>query len=268
MIRDITIGQYYSVDSPIHRLDPRVKIIGTLLYIISLFTFSNFAGYAVAIAFFGIMVVVSKIPFSYIIKGLKPIIFMLIFTAVLNLFWTPGNEFFSWGVFSLTWEGLRKTIFISLRLIFLLLGSSLMTLATTPNQLTDGLEKLLSPLKVLHVPVHEIAMMMSIALRFIPILIEETDKIMKAQAARGADFESGNLWQRLKNMLPILIPLFTSAIRRASDLALAMDARCYHGGIGRTKMRPLKYNLRDFCAYVICFIYIALLVVVVHVSPF
>lgn len=268
MIRDITIGQYYAAESPIHRLDPRVKIIGTLLYIISLFTFSDFAGFAVAIAFFGIMVVVSKVPFSYIIRGLKPIIIMLIFTAVLNMFWTPGREFFAFGMITLTWEGLRKAIFISLRLIFLLQGSSLMTLTTTPNQLTDGLERLLAPLRLIRVPVHEIAMMMSIALRFIPILVEETNKIMKAQSARGADFESGNLMQRLKNMLPILIPLFASAIRRAGELALAMDSRCYHGGAGRTKMRPLKYNIRDFCAYVICFIYIALLIIVVQISPF
>lgn len=266
MIRDITIGQYYSVDSPIHRLDPRVKIVATLLYIISLFLFDNLIGYLVAGVFFGIMVVVSKVPFSYVVRGLRPILFIVIFTAVLKLFWTPGNVFFSWGMINMTWEGLYKTVFISLRLIFLLLGSSLMTLTTTPNQLTDGLERLLSPLKILHVPVHELAMMMSIALRFIPILIEETDKIMKAQAARGADFETGNVLQRLKNMLPIFVPLFVSAIHRAGDLALAMDARCYHGGKGRTKMHPLKYGLTDIAAYAICFMYIGVLVFVVNVA--
>lgn len=259
MIRDITIGQYYAADSVIHRLDPRVKIMGTLAYIISLFLFDNFWGYAVAVAFFGMMVALSKVSFSYIVRGLKPIFFMLVFTAILNLFWTPGTSFFRWGVINLTWEGLRKAVFISLRLIFLILGSSLMTLTTTPNQLTDGLERLLKPLRHLHVPVHEIAMMMSIALRFIPILVEETDKIMKAQTARGADFESGNVMQRLKSMMPILVPLFVSAIRRANDLALAMDARCYHGGNGRTKMHPLQYQGRDMAAYGVCVAYLAVI---------
>lgn len=268
MIRDITIGQYYAKDSIIHRLDPRVKIIATLIYIISLFTFDDFLGYVVAVGFFFMAVAFSKVPFSYIVKGLKPIIFMLIFTGVLNLFWTPGKAFFSVGFLTLTYEGVRKAIFISLRLIFLILGSSLMTLTTSPNQLTDGLEKILRPLNHIRVPVHELALMMSIALRFIPILVEETDKIMKAQAARGADFESGNIFHRLKNMLPILVPLFVSAIRRANELALAMDARCYHGGNGRTKMFPLKYKKRDFGAYVVSICYIAVLILVVRISPF
>lgn len=268
MIRDITIGQYYRADSVLHRLDPRVKIIGTLLYIISLFTFSDFLGYVVAIAFFVGMVCLSKVPFSYIVRGLKPIFFMLLFTAVLNLFWTPGTAFFKFGVIELTWEGLQKTAFISLRLILLILGSSLMTLTTTPNQLTDALERLLRPLKYIRVPVHELAMMMSIALRFIPILIEETDKIMKAQMARGADFESGNIMQRLKSMLPILVPLFVSAIHRAGDLALAMDARCYHGGAGRTKMHPLRYQGKDILAYLFCIGYLIILTVIVRISPF
>ena len=262
MIRDITIGQYYRADSVIHRLDPRVKIAGTLLYIISLFAFHNFAGYAVAAVFFAVMVFLSKVPISYIIRGLKPVFFVLVFSAVLNLFWTPGESFFTWGVIDLTWEGLYKTIYISLRLIFLVLGSSLMTFTTTPNQLTDALEKVLRPLKYIRVPVHELAMMMSIALRFIPILIEETDKIMKAQAARGADFESGSIVHRLKNMIPILIPLFVSAIHRANDLALAMDARCYHGGEGRTKMHPLRYRGQDFLAYGVCICYTLLIFVV------
>lgn len=268
MIRDITIGQYYHTESPIHRLDPRVKIVATIMYIISLFTFSDFMGYIVAIGFFGILVYLSKVPFSYIVRGLKPIIFMLVFTAVLNLFWTPGHAFIHVGFLSLTWEGLQKCIFISLRLIFLILGSSLMTLTTTPNQLTDGIERLLRPLSVIKVPVHEVAMMMSIALRFIPILVEETDKIMKAQMARGADFESENILQRLKSMLPILVPLFVSAIRRANELALAMDARCYHGGKGRTKMHPLKYGKKDIGAYLVCIVYIAALIAVVRISPF
>lgn len=267
MIRDITIGQYYSTDSPIHQLDPRVKIWGTLLYIISLFTFRDFAGYAVAIAFFWGILALSKIPLSYTVKGLKPIFVLLVFTAFLNLFYTDGTVFLQLGVLKMTWEGLQKMCYISLRLIFLVLGSSLMTLTTTPNQLTDGLERIFRPLKVLKVPVHEMAMMMSIALRFIPILVEETNRIMKAQTARGADFESGNLLQRLRNMLPILIPLFSSAIRRANDLALAMDARCYHGGEGRTKMRPLKYDKKDFTAYLCLALYVVVLAVVVWLSP-
>jgi len=262
MIRDITIGQYYRAGSVIHRLDPRVKIVGTLLYIISLFAFSDFVGYAAAAAFFGVMVFLSKVPFSYIIRGLKPVFFVLIFTSVLNLFWTPGESFFTWGVIDLTWEGLYKTVFIAMRLILLVLGSSLMTFTTTPNQLADAIEKLLRPLRHLHVPIHELSMMMSIALRFIPILVEEADKIMKAQAARGADFESGSIVRRLKNMMPILVPLFISAIRRANDLALAMDARCYHGGGGRTKMHPLRYRRQDFMAYAVCICYSLLIFVV------
>ncbi|MCI8781390.1 MAG: energy-coupling factor transporter transmembrane protein EcfT [Lachnospiraceae bacterium] len=259
MIRNITIGQYYAADSVVHRLDPRVKVVGTLVYIVSLFLFNNFWGYAVAVGCFYAVTVMSKVPFSYIVRGLKPVFLMLVFTALLNLFWTPGTAFLQLGAAELTWEGLRKAVFMSLRLIFLILGSSLMTLTTTPNQLTDALEKLLAPLRHLHVPVHEIAMMMSIALRFIPILVEETDRIMKAQMARGADFESGNMIQRLRNMLPILVPLFVSAVHRANDLALAMDARCYHGGSGRTKMHPLRYQGRDFAAYLICIAYCVLL---------
>lgn len=266
MIRDITIGQYYGVDSVIHRLDPRVKIVGTLLYLISLFTFSGFMGYVAAIAFFGVITALSRVPLSYILRGLKPVFIMLVFTAFLNLFWTSGESFFTWGWINLTWEGLYKALFISLRLIMLILGASLMTLTTTPNQLTDGIERLLRPLRHIHVPVHELAMMMSIALRFIPILVEETDRIMKAQTARGADFESGNVIRRLKNMMPILVPLFVSAVHRANDLALAMDARCYHGGEGRTRMHPLRYSSRDILAYGVCICYLALLIVAVQIA--
>lgn len=267
MIRDITIGQYYSGDSVMHRLDPRVKILGTLAYMISLFTFRDFAGYAVAILFFAMVLALSRIPFSYAARGLKPIFVLMVFTAFLNLFWTDGTVFFRMGALEVTWEGLYKMAYISLRLVLLVLGSSLMTLTTTPNQLTDGLERILRPLRAFRVPVHEMAMMMSIALRFIPILIEETNRIMKAQTARGADFESGNLLQRLRNMLPLLIPLFVSAIRRATDLALAMDARCYHGGAGRTKMHPLRYGKIDFAAYGCLVAYLGILQVAVRVSP-
>ena len=262
MIRDITIGQYYATDSVIHRLDPRVKVVGTLAYLISLFCFNKFSGYIIAALFFAILVKISHVPFKFMVKGLKPIMFMLIFTAALNLFWTPGEVVLvkAW-VFTITLEGVKRSVFMALRLTFLIIGSSLMTLTTTPNQLTDALEKLLKPLNKIKVPVHEIAMMMSIALRFIPILVDETDKIMKAQMARGADFESGNVIQRIKAMLPILIPLLISAARRANDLALAMDARCYHGGDGRTKMKPLQYGRNDAMAYFSVVLYIIVLIV-------
>ena len=258
MIRDITIGQYYATDSVIHRLDPRVKVVGTLAYLISLFCFNKFGGYIIAALFFAILVKISHVPFKFMVKGLKPIMFMLIFTAALNLFWTPGEVVLvkAW-VFTITLEGVKRSIFMALRLTFLIIGSSLMTLTTTPNQLTDALEKLLKPLNKIKVPVHEIAMMMSIALRFIPILLEETDKIMKAQIARGADFENGNLIQKAKNMVPLLVPLFISAFRRANDLAMAMEARCYHGGDHRTQMKPLHYEKRDYIAFVILVAYLA-----------
>lgn len=269
MIRDITIGQYYATDSVIHRLDPRVKVVGTLAYLISLFCFNKFSGYIIAALFFAILVKISHVPFKFMVKGLKPIMFMLIFTAALNLFWTPGEVVLvkAW-VFTITLEGVKRSVFMALRLTFLIIGSSLMTLTTTPNQLTDALEKLLKPLNKIKVPVHEIAMMMSIALRFIPILVDETDKIMKAQMGRGADFESGNVIQRIKAMLPILILLFISAARRANDLALAMDARCYHGGEGRTKMKPLKYKKQDVIAYLTVVAYAVVLGVVVKFSVF
>lgn len=267
MIRDITIGQYYTVDSLIHRLDPRVKVVGTLAYIISLFLFQPFAGFLIAGLFFGLVVYWSRVPFRFVLRGLKPIVFMLVFTAALNLFWTPGDTLLELGIINITVQGLKRSIFMALRLIFLIIGSSVMTLTTTPNQLTDAIEKLLRPLNRLHVPVHEVAMMMSIALRFIPILIEEMDKIMKAQKARGADFESGNLLHRLRSMLPILVPLFASAMRRATDLAYAMDARCYHGGVGRTKMKPLRYQGSDFVGYLVIVVYLLLIILVGRFSP-
>ncbi|MBE5960606.1 MAG: energy-coupling factor transporter transmembrane protein EcfT [Lachnospiraceae bacterium] len=262
MIRDITIGQYYPADSVLHKLDPRVKLIGTIVYIVSLFLFDSFIGYLLAGAFLFGVIKLSKVPFGYIVKGLKAVLFLLLFTVVFNIFLTPGEAIFSWKFITITKEGLRLAAFMAIRLVFLILGSSLMTFTTTPNQLTDGLESLLGPLKRIHVPVHEIAMMMSIALRFIPILLEETDKIMKAQQARGADFESGNLIQRAKAMVPILVPLFVSAFRRAGDLAMAMEARCYHGGDGRTKMKPLQYKNRDYTTFAVYVAYLACIVVV------
>lgn len=259
MIRDITIGQYYRADSPIHRLDPRTKIIGTLAYIISLFLFRQYTGFFVAVLFLGLIIHFSQVPMRFILRGLRPVLFMLLFTAMLNLFWTPGTPLITLGFLQITAEGIRRTVFLAVRLVLLILGSSMMTLTTTPNQLTDAMENLLAPLHRLHMPVHEVAMMMSIALRFIPILIEETNKIMKAQMARGADFEDGNLFRRLKSMIPILVPLFASSIRRANDLANAMDARCYHGGGGRTKMKPLRYQMGDIQAYLLIGGYVALM---------
>ncbi len=262
MIRDITLGQFYPADSVLHRLDPRVKLCGTLVYVISLFLFQSFTGYIVAAAFLVSMIILSHVPVSFMLKGLKAIFILLVFTAVLNIFLTPGRELVSFWKITITIEGLRFAAFMVLRLVFLIVGSSIMTLTTTPSNLTDGLERGLGWLKILRVPVHEIAMMMSIALTFIPVLLEETDRIMKAQQARGADFESGNLIKRIKSLVPILVPLFVSAFRRANDLAIAMESRCYRGGEGRTKLHPLRYERRDLIAYLILFIYIALVITV------
>lgn len=263
MIRDITIGQYYPATSVIHRLDPRVKLAGTIIFIVSLFLFSSFLGYVVVTLFLVTVIKLSKVPFGFIVKGLKAVFLLLMFTVVLNMFLTPGKELVHIaGNVRITYEGLRVAIFMGVRLIFLIIGSSLLTLTTTPNSLTDGMEKGLSIFKKIGLPVHEIAMMMSIALRFIPILLEETDKIMKAQSARGADFESGGFIKRAKALIPILVPLFVSAFRRAIDLAMAMEARCYNGGEGRTKMKPLKYKRRDGLAYGVFALYIVVIVVV------
>lgn len=262
MIRDITIGQYYPTKSVIHSLDPRTKIIGTLLFIISLFMFDSFIGYGIVTVFLAACIIMSKVPFSYMIKGLKAIVMLLLLTVVINMFLTPGEPLVKVIGLTITKEGLRTAVFMGIRLMYLIIGSSVMTLTTTPNNLTDALERLLNPLKKIKVPVHEIAMMMSIALSFIPILIEETDKIMKAQMARGADFENKNIIKRVKSYIPILVPLFISAFRRAGDLAMAMEARCYHGGEGRTKMKPLKYARIDYIAYVMMLIYMVFVVVI------
>ena len=256
MLRDITLGQYYQTESILHKMDPRVKLGGTILYIISLFCFKNFIGYLLAALFLAIVIKLSKVPFKFMVKGMKAIVFLLIITVVFNLFLTPGTPIISIWKLNITIEGLKIAGTMAIRLVFLIIGSSVMTLTTTPNNLTDGMEKMLSPLKKIKVPVHEISMMMSIALRFIPILLEETDKIMKAQIARGADFESGNILKRAKALVPLLVPLFISAFRRANDLAMAMEARCYRGGDGRTKMKPLKYSARDYLAYAFIFAYL------------
>lgn len=262
MIRDITLGQYYPADSVLHRLDPRVKLCGTLLYVISLFLFQSFTGYIVASVFLVSMIVLSHVPVSFMFRGLKAVLILLILTAVLNVFLTPGRELVTFWKITITIEGLRLAGFMVLRLVYLIIGSSIMTLTTTPSNLTDGLEKGLGWMKILKVPVHEIAMMMSIALTFIPVLLEETDKIIKAQQSRGADFDSGNIIRRAKALVPILVPLFVSAFRRANDLAIAMEARCYRGGDGRTKLHPLKYVMRDYIAYAVLIIYLGAILVV------
>jgi energy-coupling factor transport system permease protein len=257
MIKDITIGQYYPADSTLHVLDPRSKLVGTFVFIISLFIFNNMLGYLLAAVFLFSMIKASKVPFKFIFRGLKAVIVLLLFTVTFNLFLTPGKEIFRIGFIEITREGLISAVQMAIRLTFLIVGSSLMTFTTTPNHLTDGLEKIMGPLRKIKVPVHEISMMMSIALRFIPILMEETDKIMKAQMARGADFETGGLIKKAKSLVPLLVPLFVSAFRRANDLAMAMEARCYRGGEGRTKMKPLKYNKRDMAAYLVLILYLA-----------
>ena len=259
-MRDITIGQYYPADSVLHRLDPRVKLVGTFAFLISLFVGKGIVAYAIATVFLAAMIRLSKVPFQMIIKGLKAIIIILLITVSFNLFLTEGEILFQAGFFKVTKEGVSVAFFMALRLIYLVVGASLMTLTTTPNDLTDGLESVLGPLKKIKVPVHEISMMMSIALRFIPILMEETDRIMKAQKARGADFESGNLMEKAKAMVPLLVPLFISAFRRANDLAMAMEARCYRGGEGRTKMKPLHYEAVDRKAYGILVLYLAVMI--------
>ena len=256
MIKDITIGQYYPAKSILHRLDPRVKFVGTIAFLISLFVANSLWGYLLATAFLAVVIVLSKVPVKFMMKGLKPLFFIFILTVAFNLFLVPGKVVVQIWILKITEEGIRQAIKIGIRLIYLVMGSSVMTLTTTPNQLTDGLEKLMRPLNKIKVPVHEIAMMMSIALRFIPILMEETDKIMKAQIARGADFESGNLIKKAKNLIPLLVPLFISAFRRADDLAMAMEARCYHGGDHRASMKPLKYQNHDIMAYLVLLVYL------------
>lgn len=268
MLRDMTIGQFYPVDSVIHRIDPRVKIVGVLMYLISLFLFRGFFGYGVVTLFLAVVIVLSKVPFSYVIRGMKPILFLLIITALFNLFGTRGDVAFQWGFISITWQGMRKALFMAMRLIYLIIGSSMLTYTTTPNQLTDAIEKLLKPLEKIRVPVHDFAMMMSLALRFIPILLEEANRIINAQTARGADFEEGKIWHRMRAMVSILVPLLVSATRRAYDLANAMEARCYRGGEGRTKMKPLKYHRSDYLSYGVLLLYFAGVIIVTHFIPY
>lgn len=260
MIRDITLGQYYPEQSVIHRLDARTKILGTLLYIIEIFLVNSFAGFGLVILALGVLIRISRVPVRFIFKGLKAVVFIILLTFVLNLFMFDGTVLWHWKFLTITYEGLYRSCFMALRLILLIIGTSMLTLTTKPMELTDGLEKLLKPFNRFGLPSHEIALMMSIALRFIPTLLEETDKIMKAQQARGADFESGNLIQRVKNMIPILIPLFVGSFRIAQDLALAMEARCYHGGVGRTRMKEIVFSRRDGMAGVLLAVFLGIVI--------
>ena len=250
MLKDITLGQYFPGTSVIHRLDPRTKLLGVILYIVALFLAKSWISYGVVLAFLILAVSVSKIPPKSIVSGMKPLVVILIFTGVLNLFYSDGGVVLVkiWKL-TITSEGLTRAIFMTSRILMLISGTFLLTYTTSPIALTDGLESLLGPLKKLHVPVHELSMMMCIALRFIPTLIEETDKIMNAQKARGADFENGSIIDRAKALIPVLVPLFISAFRRADELATAMECRCYHGGEGRTKMKLLRYGRNDFYAF-------------------
>ncbi|MBQ8590957.1 MAG: energy-coupling factor transporter transmembrane protein EcfT [Firmicutes bacterium] len=260
MIRDITLGQYYPGESAIHRLDPRTKIVGTLLYLISLFVVDSFVGFGIALVFLGLCIKISGVPLKFMLKGLKPIFMIMLFTFVLNMFMTPGEVLVQLGPLKVTMEGIYNAFFMVVRLALLIIGSSLMTLTTKPISLTDGIERLLSPLQKIGVPAHELAMMMSIALRFIPTLLDETDKIMKAQMARGADFESGNMIQRAKSLIPLLVPLFISAFRIAVELAMAMEARCYRGGENRTRLHRMAFGKSDVLGAVIIMIYMAILI--------
>ena len=265
MLKDITLGQYFPGNSPVHRLDPRTKLIVLVAYIVALFMASNWVSYGICFGFLAVCIWISKIPVKSIVRGMKPLVFILVFTGVLNIFFTGGeNVLVSFWAITITTEGLVRAIFMVMRILMLITSTFLLTYTTSPISLTDGLESLLSPLKRIHVPVHELSMMMCIALRFIPTLIEETDKIMSAQKARGADFESGSLMKRVKALVPILVPLFISAFRRADELATAMECRCYQGGDGRTKMKLLRYKRFDFSAFGITGGLLAVVIVLVR----
>jgi energy-coupling factor transport system permease protein len=246
MLSDITLGQYFPAKSPMHRADPRLKLCLTVFVIVLIFSAANFLSLALGVGYIFLGVALSRTPFKLYLKSLKPILFIVVFTAVLNVFYGAGEPLWQWGFLKITKAGLLNSAFVSIRIVTLILASSVLTFTTSPTQLTDAIERLLKPLAKLRVPVHEFAMMMTIALRFVPLLLEETDKIMSAQKARGADMESGGLVQRIKALVPVLIPLFISAFRRAFDLATAMESRCYHGGEGRTKMKVLRFGHEDW----------------------
>ena len=250
MLKDITIGQYYPRDTILHRLDPRVKLLGTIVYIVCVFLFQGVIGLCLLAGILIVLILLSQVPVKRYLKGIRAIWVLLVITAIFNLLLTrEGAVLWQYGILTITARGLHHAVFYSIRLILLVIGASVMTLTTSPNKLTDGMEEGLKPLQKVGVPIHEIAMMMSIALRFIPILGDEAEKIKRAQIARGADFEEGGLIRRVKGLIPLLVPLFVSAFSRAEDLSLAMEARCYHGGAGRTKLHPLHYAGRDYMAY-------------------
>ncbi len=252
MLKDITLGQYFPGNSPIHKMDPRAKLVMLVVYIVALFVATSWISYGVMLAFLAMVIAISKIPLKSIVRGMKPLVMILIFTGILNVFFTDGETVLvEFWIIKITQEGILRAFFMMIRILMLISGTFLLTYTTSPIALTDGLESLLGPLKKIKVPVHELSMMMCIALRFIPTLIEETDKIMSAQKARGADFENGNLMEKVKALVPILVPLFISAFRRADELATAMECRCYQGGEGRTKMKLLRYMRRDYVAYAV-----------------
>lgn len=261
MLKDVTLGQYFPGNTIVHRLDPRTKLLMTLLYIVALFLCKWFVSYGLMLVFLITAVALSRIRPKALFKGLKPLIVIIVFTAIINLFYTDGRVLVQFWIFRITAEGVQNAFFLVLRIMLLVMGTFLLTYTTSPIALTDGLESLLSPLKRIHFPVHELAMMMSIALRFIPTLIEETDKIISAQKARGADFETGNIFRRARALIPILVPLFVSAFRRADELATAMECRCYHGGEGRTKLKQLKYHTRDILCLVLGVVLLAGIIV-------
>ncbi|MBQ7794220.1 MAG: energy-coupling factor transporter transmembrane protein EcfT [Clostridia bacterium] len=264
MLKDITIGQYIAGNSPIHKMDARVKILFALLFIVLLFIIKGVAEYAVITLFLALVVKLSGVPLKFIVRGLKPMLFILIFTVLINVLMTTGEVLWSvnLGIFTLrvTREGVTMGIYMLLRLVYLVIGTSVLTLTTSPLMLTDGIEKLLKPFEIIKVPSHEIAMMMTIAIRFIPTIADETDKIMKAQTARGADFESGSIIRRAKAMIPLLVPLFVSSFRRADELAVAMDSRCYRGGASRTRMKEMRLTKYDAYAGAVIFAVIAILI--------
>lgn len=259
MLKDITLGQFYPTGSKIHKLDPRVKLIFTFVFMITIFMINKFYPYLLVIGFIGFLAKVSKIPVKFLVKGVKPLWPLLVITFLINALLTQGEVLWSFWIFKITLEGLRLGAFMIIRLVLLIVGTSLLTLTTAPIELTDGIEKLLNPFKKIGLPAHEIAMMMTIALRFIPTLLEETDKIMKAQMARGADFESKNLIERAKSLVPLLVPLFISAFRRADELAMAMESRCYKGGEGRTRMNEISLDKSDYKAFILATIVMGLI---------
>ncbi len=262
MLKNITLGQYYPADTPIHRLDPRTKLVLVLLLLVTIFVVSTFYAFGAIAVFLIAVTLISRVGIRTVLRGIKPLLFIIIFTFALNIFFYNGETvLWEFGVLKISVEGIEKAIFIAVRLILLIMATSIMTLTTSPMELTDGMEGLLSPLRKIRFPVHEMAMMMSIAMRFIPTLIDETDRIMKAQTARGAEFDSGNILKKAKNMIPLLVPLFVSAFKRADELALAMESRCYKGGEGRTRMKILKMGGNDAWAFVICGALCALLMV-------